>query len=630
MKKKSRILSFLLAILILFGLCPSYMVYAEHEVNEELPRLLFKYTGDEKDDSVFSNQTGLFSNESEDSEHKNVLRMDSNSSFFINLGDGYSTGKVVISWDVKANRLGQSYARIYSVPTNGVPSDAEKIFDTVIYRGNGQIQSYKQLFGWNIDEKKVGYYKANEWSHLDMWLDLDKKVMDYYVDGEFITSVSIIDSFDKFCSLSMSTVNAEGDVTQWYDNIYIGYVPQNGHETGFDFCQYIPKEVESPVYADFIIDNIGHAFFDKEISINTKITNAFNFKKNITLNFKVYTESGIKKYEKTEDIVINEKEVYDKSYEFDVDEYGFYYVYLNILDKDTNEESCFETRFSCINGPKNGVMNEKIGFNNHFQFGNGLERYDELLDMQKNAGFKFTREAFAWDWIEATRGVFKMPSNHGKWIPKVQQNDQGFFAIVGYKSFLYNMEPFPVSESEIGHWNDYVDYLMLLSKQYGITNFEVMNETNLQYNKGSVTAEQYVRLLKETYTIIKKHMPEATVWAFCTANVQAPKFIRECLELGAGDYLDGVSIHPYTVMYRPDEGTYLQDVQDVLDLMKEFGIEDKKLCFSEVGWTCAEGFATEEEQARYSVRASALTYDVCDLALWYVSLDKIFDSSEYN
>ena len=623
MTQKLKGWSLMLVAAMLFSLWPSLYASAEGDEVSTMPEILFKYTGDAKDDNAFTALNGVTSTVVDDETHNMVLKMEEASSFLVNTKRELTKGNVVISWDYKADKFNESYARIYSVGLTGTQAPQGKWYDTLIYRTGGQIQSFKQLYNWQLDTLQATNYKANEWHHVDLWLNLDEKVMDYYVNGKLMGTQTVYETFDKFCCFSMAHVAKGIGADVRFDNIYVGYAPKNGYKTGFDFCEYIPPEIETPVNTELIIDKIGHAFFDENANIKVKFANAHETSKEMTASLKVYTQSGKLKYETTDDFTISGNEIKEQEYKFKLDEFAVYNVYFKLTDKKSGEVVEKTTRISRLNGPPDGVFNEQMGLNNHFQNGRGMDRYDEVLDMFADAGFKHIRESCNWDWFEKNPGVYEFPYPHNLFIPKIYENGQKNFVTVGTRTWLYNKEEIPVSDSEIGHWRDYVENLAIQHKQYGNKDFEIGNELNLVYNAGRLTAEQYVRLLKEAYPVIKKHIPDARVYAFCTANVQPYKFIRECMDLGAADYFDGISIHPYQVLGRPEETEYFNDIKGIKDLMKEYGIEDKSLVYSEYGWTSAPQFVSEDEQARYSVRSSALSYDWMDMNIWYVSIEKV-------
>ena len=75
------------------------------------------------------------------------------------------------------------------------------------------------------------------------------------------------------------------------------------------------------------------------------------------------------------------------------------------------------------------------------------------------------------------------------------------------------------------------------------------------WNEPSVKlrAEEYLPLLKAAYTGIKAADPTATVYGLCgTWDVSGDLYgwVKSCLKLGAGDYMDKISIHGYHVPER--------------------------------------------------------------------------------
>ncbi len=629
MMQKNRFIPILLMVSILLTTCQGFVAAAE-EQDGSLPQVLFKYTGDDPGDTSITSTSGDVSIVKDDDEHGKVLSIGEGSTIFVNLGKELSAGRAVISWDAKADLFNESYLRIYGASGSSIPGDSGKMFDTLIYRTDGRIQPFKELFGWVPDTTQVSYYQKEKWHHVDLWLDIDKRVLDYYIDGQKKATINITDKFEKFCSFSMTHVKKSIGADLRFDNFAVGYVPEKGHKTGFDFCEYIPPEIEAPVFTELLIDDIGHAFFDENVLIKASMANALKVGKNLELNFKVYTESGRLVYEKTADSAIAAEEVLVKEYSFTVDEFGYYNAYIEVKDKDTGEVFGDSVRFSHIHGPEDGVVNKKIGLNNHLYDGMGSNRYADFVKMQAKAGFGYNREKINWDWVEKPAGTYTMPEIHQKYIPEMSSYGMNQYAIVGTRCWLYNGEEevVPVSDSEVSHWRDYVENLARICKDYGIERFEIGNELNLRFNSDLLTAEQYTRLLKEAYPTIKKVNPNAKVYAFATAAVKSEEFIRGCLEAGAGAYLDGIAIHNYDVHNRPEGSTYYDEIDSTRALMEEFGIEDKELVISEMGWTSAKGYADEEQQARYSVRLAALLEDVVDLCIYYLSIEKVDSSTE--
>ena len=123
-------------------------------------------------------------------------------------------------------------------------------------------------------------------------------------------------------------------------------------------------------------------------------------------------------------------------------------------------------------------------------------------------------------------------------------------------------------------------------REYGVKDFELWNEVNSYYftdssdTRRTPTAAEYVELLKVTYPIIhNKFGDEARLFAFAgDPGENMLTFMEDCFKLGAGEYLDGVSIHPYSQSKIPEDPEgFTKTIADVRALMDKYGLENKPL-----------------------------------------------------
>ena len=73
--------------------------------------------------------------------------------------------------------------------------------------------------------------------------------------------------------------------------------------------------------------------------------------------------------------------------------------------------------------------------------------------------------------------------------------------------------------------------------------YEIMNEPNLH-----MSPELYLEYLASASETIREKAPHATILGICATgdqNGELLKFMKRCIELGAQNYLDGISFHPY-------------------------------------------------------------------------------------
>ncbi|UKI31610.1 MAG: beta-galactosidase [Lentisphaeria bacterium] len=101
--------------------------------------------------------------------------------------------------------------------------------------------------------------------------------------------------------------------------------------------------------------------------------------------------------------------------------------------------------------------------------------------------------------------------------------------------FVVKVPPMPI-------WRRYVEAIV---KHAGkrISIYEIMNEPNL-----NMSPELYMQYMVPAAEIIRKEAPHATILGICATgdmNGRLGEYVQACTKLGALNYLDGVSFHPY-------------------------------------------------------------------------------------
>jgi hypothetical protein len=126
-------------------------------------------------------------------------------------------------------------------------------------------------------------------------------------------------------------------------------------------------------------------------------------------------------------------------------------------------------------------------------------------------------------------------------------------------------------------------------KPLDVETYEVLNEVNLY--APTITAAQYVPLLKATYTAIKQADPSATVLTSglgnngnTTSTAYPVNYLTAMYADGAKGYFDAVNIHPYTFPQLPTQsGTMFQNIPKLYAIMQANGDDNKKIWITEFG-----------------------------------------------
>jgi len=176
----------------------------------------------------------------------------------------------------------------------------------------------------------------------------------------------------------------------------------------------------------------------------------------------------------------------------------------------------------------------------------------------------------------------------------------------------------------------YATFLEKLASRYRgrVRAYIIWNEPNLAREWGGNPPDPggYVSLLWAVYPRIKAADPDALVVSAGLAPTNELSeeamddrvYLRLMYEAGAGEFFDVLGAHPYGFAYPPDdprgahEGLNMARLEDLREIMVEYGDGDKRVWVTEFGWT-TRGYGewawttvTPEEQARYLVRAVEL------------------------
>ena len=131
-------------------------------------------------------------------------------------------------------------------------------------------------------------------------------------------------------------------------------------------------------------------------------------------------------------------------------------------------------------------------------------------------------------------------------------------------------------------WEAFVEAFV---RRYGsrCPDVEIMNEPNLHVFWGAEPdAAKYACVLKAAYAAAKRADPSVRVLLGGLNGVPIP-YLRTVLQCGGANAFDAICIHPYTHPYAP-EPALERDIAALRGLLGEFGVADKPIIVSELGW----------------------------------------------
>ena len=355
-----------------------------------------------------------------------------------------------------------------------------------------------------------------------------------------------------------------------------------------------------PVYASGYSIEVGTELFgnisyDKNITFDTTVSAPSG--ESITLISKAVDEYGIVRDEDRQEISVPASGTAQAEVTINTGAYGVFkletYMYSNNALVHTDK-----TDFSVVKTTEK--VNDEVGIHMLFQNDADHRKYvQEIFELYDKCGYSTVREGWLWREVERTKGSYKLNTLMKNQLILLKQNpDKDMLLTLGYGSSLHTGgDATPAkTETQLKAWYDYCYNLALLTKGEPIS-FEVYNEYDMVG-----TPEEYYALLKNAHTAVKAANPQAKVYGMVTSWT-AEWWISRVLDLGGGQYLDGVSIHPYAWSQSPEEFESMDKIASVRNLMNGYGLNNKELIISEIGWYKMVG---REKQASYHVRFLAL------------------------
>lgn len=150
------------------------------------------------------------------------------------------------------------------------------------------------------------------------------------------------------------------------------------------------------------------------------------------------------------------------------------------------------------------------------------------------------------------------------------------------------------SREEMAEWLNFVKEEVESNKNI-IYFWEIWNEPVVDMFAYG-TPEEYVDLLKQTYPIIKKANPNAKIISNLDAHdSRSMEFSEKAMEMGAGNYFDVLSVHPYAANPYIREDVILSSISGEISLAAKYG-NRWPIIIGEIGQPTSE--VSEAEQAR--------------------------------
>jgi hypothetical protein len=235
-------------------------------------------------------------------------------------------------------------------------------------------------------------------------------------------------------------------------------------------------------------------------------------------------------------------------------------------------------------------------------------------------GFGNVRIDAGWQDSEPRPGVYSFTGERANIEGTAESEGMGVLPMIGAQNRNYDHFKAPSTPAGIAA---YANFAAAYVQRWHPPAIEVFNEFNQKAMNSSAcgtTADCYLPLLKAVYTKVKAISPSTKIVGGVTAHADNT-FIKRLLQLGGGQYLDAISVHPYHNESAPE--VLATEIPATEQVIRSTAGHDIPLWITELGW--ASNTVGDAKQAQYLIRSEALALGAgVQQFYWY---DLVQDSS---
>jgi hypothetical protein len=258
------------------------------------------------------------------------------------------------------------------------------------------------------------------------------------------------------------------------------------------------------------------------------------------------------------------------------------------------------------------------GVNSHLTWFDCDERADRVVELMDEVGVEIVRTVFDWPSIEPSPGVYRWE----RFDRVVELLEERGIAVLG---ILDSSAPWATSAPSLDepNWRKWPSqdltafgrYVWAVVERYDgdgfadapgspvIRYWEVWNEPNVDFFwRPHPDAEQYVRMLRLSYFVIKVANPAAAVVLGGLAGnggsfppfglaEEGRSFLQQIYDHGGKNFFDIANVHLYPYTYELGRPELMSTLQGALDetrsVMTANGDEDKPIWVTEIGFSTA-------------------------------------------
>ena len=259
----------------------------------------------------------------------------------------------------------------------------------------------------------------------------------------------------------------------------------------------------------------------------------------------------------------------------------------------------------------------------------------QQMDQIRDAGFKFVRMDLHWHEVETTKGIYNW-AKYDNIINGFAQRGIRVLFIVDFNNPLYaaTWNTGISTDAQRSGFANFAQAAVSRYKGQGVI-WEIWNEPNLSdYWKPAPSASDYMALIKTAIPAMRQADPTATIVAPALAsNGQQIDFtyITSLFQQGLLNYVDAVSIHPYSEYSAPEND--IVKLQQLRNLIAQYHPSNPNIPIisGERGYSVNWAIVNSEQgQANYLERSFLNNLSMgIPVSIWYEWQDECSDTTNW-
>ena len=493
--------------------------------------------------------------------------------------------------------------------------------------GNTRIALSATSTSWAAyDYNLFGEWEGGKWHSFAVWVDLDLREVEYWVDGIRTQRHRLMDEIQDIKGFCVAKAGADVESEYYLDNIKFTK-DSDGKSSGFDPLYIGCKPTNDEV--------VGNNFYtDMLPSFDLSFINRTNETIDAEISWKTVNFSNFEVWKsKPMNISVKPGEPLERTITVDGEpHYGVLDLIMDIKVGDTHYEKVIP--YSLSNFSWDLPNNHRSGVQAHIVNGPSYGSVEDNLYLLKRAGIGGLRDGYVhWQYCEPEDGVFVIDEDGfgNKYDEMLDLFKEYDIRLVNtFRGSSNHVLPgesgsYPPSTPEdLAAMEKWMKTLAEFADGR-IYAYEVFNEYNNSSFTGSHSTDynNFAQMHKAMWNGVKSADPDALVAGLAEDNwsLLGSPAVSNYLENMDSQWFDAVATHPYVPSGQAPEYGITAKLKDSMEsLLERYNFKsDLPRLGTEWGWSLENTDYNEERKGVYYPRAMQMTLfeDSLDVIYWY-------------